>query len=140
MTEIKLTDKEEKVVASIVSFFQGYRDCPKENKEKFILDNAFMARNIIAFKNLDPKNAYVLLSSTIIHNIIPYLVAKDEEKIDDVAFGFDALNLEYCDMFKKGIIDPTKVTRTALENAVSVASSILTTECVVVNKENKKSK
>ena len=63
---------------------------------------------------------------------------KVKEKIDDISFGFDALNLEYCDMLEKGIIDPTKVTRTALENAVSVASSILTTECVVVNKENKK--
>ena len=73
MTEMKLTDKEEKVVASIISFFQGYKDCPKEDKEKFILDNAFMARNIIAFKNLEPKNAYVLLSSTIIHNIIPFI-------------------------------------------------------------------
>lgn len=89
MTEMKLTDKEEKVVASIISFFQGYKDCPKEDKEKFILDNAFMARNIIAFKNLELKNAYVLLSSTIIHNIIPYLVAKDGEKIDDVADRID---------------------------------------------------
>ena len=60
------------------------------------------------------------------------------EKIDDPAFGFDALNLEYGDMFARGIIDPTKVTRTALENAASVASSILTTECLVaeIKKEN----
>ena len=60
------------------------------------------------------------------------------EKIDDPAFGFDALNLEYGDMFARGIIDPTKVTRTALENAASVASSILTTECLVAKtkKEN----
>lgn len=62
---------------------------------------------------------------------------KVREKVNDFAFGFDALNLEYCDMFDRGIIDPTKVTRSALENAVSVASSILTTECVVVEKENK---
>ena len=90
MTEIKLTDKEEKVVASIVSFFQGLKDCPKEQKETYILNNAFMTRNIIAFKNLEPKNAYVLLSSTIIHNIIPYLVAKDDEKIDEVAERIDS--------------------------------------------------
>ena len=62
---------------------------------------------------------------------------KVKERIKDLAYGFDALNLTYGDMFEKGIIDPTKVTRSALENAVSVASSILTTECVVVNKENK---
>ena len=89
MTEMKLTDKEEKVVASVVSFFQGLKDCPKEEKETFILNNAFASRNIIAFKNLEPKNAYALLSSTIIHNIIPYLVAKDDEKIDEVAERID---------------------------------------------------
>jgi len=90
MTEIKLTNKEEKVVASIVSFFQGLKDCPKEQKEKFLLDNAFMARNVVAFKNLEPRNAYALLSSTIIHNIIPYLMSKDDEKIDEVAERIDS--------------------------------------------------
>jgi chaperonin GroEL len=45
--------------------------------------------------------------------------------------GFDALNLEYVDMFAAGIIDPTKVTRTALENASSVGGLLLTTEAVV---------
>ena len=44
----------------------------------------------MAFKNLEPKNAYALLSSTIIHNIIPYLVAKDGEKIDEVAERIDS--------------------------------------------------
>ena len=89
MVEMKLTDKEEKVVASVVSFFQGLKDCPKEQKDRYILDNAFMARNVVAFKNLEPKNSYALLSSTIIHNIIPYLIAKDDEKIDDVAERID---------------------------------------------------
>jgi chaperonin GroEL len=45
--------------------------------------------------------------------------------------GFDALNLEYVDMFAAGIIDPTKVTRTALENAASVGGLLLTTEAVI---------
>ena len=45
--------------------------------------------------------------------------------------GFDALNLDYVDMFAAGIIDPTKVTRTALENASSVGGLLLTTEAVV---------
>ena len=46
--------------------------------------------------------------------------------------GFDALKNEYVDMFKEGIVDPAKVTRSALENAVSVASMLLTTEAAVV--------
>ena len=45
--------------------------------------------------------------------------------------GFDVLTGEYVDMIKAGIIDPAKVTRTALQNAVSVATMILTTECLV---------
>lgn len=56
----------------------------------------------------------------------------------NINFGFDALSMEYVDMLEKGIVDPTKVTRSALENATSVASTILTTECVVC--EEKKDK
>ena len=48
-----------------------------------------------------------------------------------MAVGFDAYKEEYVDMFKAGIVDPTKVTRSALQNAVSVASMMLTTEAAV---------
>ena len=48
-------------------------------------------------------------------------------------FGFNAKTDEYVNMFKEGIIDPTKVTRIALENAASVAGMILTTECALVD-------
>ncbi len=48
-------------------------------------------------------------------------------------YGYDALNNEYGDMVAKGIIDPTKVTRSALQNAASVASTLLTTESVVAD-------
>ena len=48
-----------------------------------------------------------------------------------VGVGFDALNEEYVDMIAAGILDPAKVTRSALQNACSVASTLLTTESVV---------
>jgi chaperonin GroEL len=48
-------------------------------------------------------------------------------------YGFDAANDEYGDMIKLGIIDPTKVCRSALENASSVASMVLTTESLVTD-------
>ncbi|MBR3397570.1 MAG: chaperonin GroEL [Lachnospiraceae bacterium] len=48
-------------------------------------------------------------------------------------FGFDALHEEYVDMIEAGILDPAKVTRSALQNATSVASTLLTTEAVVSN-------
>ncbi len=55
----------------------------------------------------------------------------------DSNYGFDALNMVYGDMIDFGIIDPTKVTRSALQNAASVASTLLTTECLI-SEENKK--
>ena len=48
-------------------------------------------------------------------------------------YGYNVVTEEYCDMLEAGVIDPTKVTRTALEKAVSVASTLLTTECMIVN-------
>ena len=48
-------------------------------------------------------------------------------------FGFDALNNKYCDMVECGIIDPTKVTRSVLQNAASVAATLLTTESIVTD-------
>ena len=50
-------------------------------------------------------------------------------------YGFDAYNETYCDMVASGIVDPTKVTRSALQNAASIASVILTTEAVVANQK-----
>ena len=50
-------------------------------------------------------------------------------------FGYNARINEYEDLFKAGVIDPTKVTRIALENAASVAGMFLTTECVLVEKK-----
>ncbi|MBR2023902.1 MAG: chaperonin GroEL, partial [Clostridia bacterium] len=50
-----------------------------------------------------------------------------------VNYGFDALKGKYCDMVESGIIDPTKVTRSVLQNAASVASTLLTTESIVTD-------
>ena len=65
------------------------------------------------------------------------VVVKEVLSNDDENYGYDALEDKYCDMFKEGIIDPLKVTRTALESAGSVASTLLTTECVVVTDRSK---
>src|SRR3989449_2799002 len=52
-------------------------------------------------------------------------------------FGYNAQTDEYEDLVAAGVIDPTKVTRTALQNAASIAGLLLTTECVVVEKKEK---
>jgi chaperonin GroEL len=55
-----------------------------------------------------------------------------------LGFGYDAYREEYCDMMEAGIVDPAKVTRSALQNAASIASTVLTTESVVYNKKEDK--
>lgn len=64
---------------------------------------------------------------SVIANAVLEGVAKNRN------FGYDALNDEYCDLVQKGILDPTKVTRTALQNAASVAATLLTTESLVAD-------
>jgi chaperonin GroEL len=56
----------------------------------------------------------------------------------DFNFGYDAVTDEYKDMMKAGIIDPTKVVRTALQDAASICGLLLTTECIVVDKPEPK--
>ena len=60
----------------------------------------------------------------------------DKIKNLDKGMGYDALNDEYVDMKKNGIVDPTKVTRSALQNAASIASMIITTETLVAEKKD----
>jgi chaperonin GroEL len=66
-------------------------------------------------------------------SIVVEKVRSSKEK----AFGYNAQTGEFEDLVAAGVIDPTKVTRTALQNAASVASLLLTTECVVVEKKEK---
>jgi chaperonin GroEL len=65
------------------------------------------------------------------------VISKLEES-QSITYGFDAQKLEYTDMFKAGIIDPTKVVRTALQDAASVASLIITTEVVITEEPSDK--
>ena len=53
---------------------------------------------------------------------------------EQVGYGYNAYTEEYCDMIASGIVDPTKVTRSSLENAASIAACVLTTESLVVDK------
>jgi chaperonin GroEL len=61
----------------------------------------------------------------------PSVVVERVKKETETNFGYDASTGNYCDMIKAGIIDPTKVTRSALQNAASIAALLLTTEALV---------
>ena len=67
--------------------------------------------------------------SVIVENVKNYKKQNPEQ----TNYGYDALHDEYVNMVEAGIIDPTKVTRSALENASSVASMVLTTESLVAD-------
>ena len=66
------------------------------------------------------------------------IVVARVKEAKDKNFGYNAATDNFEDLVKAGVIDPTKVTRTALQNAASIAGLLLTTECVVVEKKEEK--
>ena len=95
----------------------------------------------LTFDSDDEKSGYKILMSSLdvpLKAIANNAGAKGDVVVDMVksekeAFGYDALLERYTDMFAAGIVDPAKVTRSALENAASVGSMLLTTQAAVVD-------
>ena len=108
-----------------------------------------LAKNLesIDFESDDEKVGYKILTAALdvpLRAIARNAGAKADVVVDCVlekegAYGYDALNSKYVDMFQAGIVDPAKVTRSALTNAASVASMLLTTEAAVVELPEEKS-
>jgi chaperonin GroEL len=101
----------------------------------------------IDFESDDEKVGYKILTAALdvpLRAIARNAGAKADVVVDcvlekDGAYGYDALNSKYVDMFQAGIVDPAKVTRSALINAASVGSMLLTTEAAVVDIPEEKS-
>lgn len=101
----------------------------------------------VTFQTDDEKIGFKILTASLdvpLKQIAHNAGAKSDVVIDRVraekeTFGYDALRNEFTDMIKAGIVDPAKVTRSALENAASVASMLLTTEAAVVEIQEEKS-
>lgn len=97
--------------------------------------------NTIAFESDDEKSGYKILTAALdvpLRAIAFNSGAKSDVVVENVraekdAYGYDALLDRYTDMFAAGIVDPAKVTRSALENAASVGSMLLTTQAAVVD-------
>ena len=96
--------------------------------------------NTMAFESDDEKSGYKILTAALdvpLRAIASNSGAKADVVVETVrgesgAYGYDALLDRYTDMFQAGIVDPAKVTRSALENAASVGSMLLTTQAAVV--------
>ena len=92
------------------------------------------------FDSDDEKIGFKILTAALdvpLRSIAYNSGAKADVVIDtvmahDAAYGYDALRNEFTDMIKAGIVDPAKVTRSALENAASVGAMLLTTEAAVI--------
>ena len=103
--------------------------------------------NSFNFDSDDEKSGYKILMAALdapLRAIAYNAGAKSDVVVDNVragkdAYGYDALLYRYVDMFEAGIVDPAKVTRSALENAASVASMLLTTEAAVIDIPEEKS-
>ena len=95
----------------------------------------------ITFDSDDEKSGYKILTAALdvpLRAIADNAGAKGDIVVDNVrsekdAYGYDALLNRYTDMFSAGIVDPAKVTRSALENAASIGSMLLTTQAAVVD-------
>lgn len=104
--------------------------------EKFIdnLDGDEKTGAKIILKAIQEPAKQIAENAGVGGDIIVNNIIQNENK----NYGFDAYNMVYGDMLEFGIIDPTKVTRSALQNAASVASTLLTTESLIINEKDTK--
>lgn len=99
-------------------------DHPK-SKAFEILESAFMVPLLQMLENAGIVTDAAMITDAVLQNENPHA-------------GYNVKSREYCDLIKSGIMDPTKVTKQALENAVSVATIILSTACVITDHEPSK--
>ena len=111
---------------------------------------AHMAPNLEEWANGNLKGEELIGASIVVRSLASPLkriaenagqngaVISERVKEKDFNVGFNASNNEFVDMFSAGIVDPAKVTRSALQNAASIAGMVLTTECIVVDKPEPK--
>jgi len=93
------------------------------------IEDQQIGANIVR-KALEEPLRQIIANAGLEPSIIVDVVLKNKKS----SYGFDAAKEEYCDLMESGIIDPTKVARSALQNAASIAGLLLTTEASVVEK------
>lgn len=109
------------------------------------LIRAISSLDNLTLENEDQNTGVAIIQSAIqapLRTIVDNAGGEASVVVNEIAngkddYGFNAADGSYVNMFKEGIIDPTKVTRLALENAASIASLLLTTECVIADEPEK---
>ena len=105
---------------------------PKVEKLVYSLEEDEKLGGTIVLKALEEPLSQIVRNA----GLEPAVVVENVKKAD-AGFGFDASKEQYVDMKKAGIVDPTKVTRSALQNATSIASMVITTESLVADAPEK---
>ena len=104
------------------------------------LDNRDQQLGIDLLKRACQQPFRIILENAGISSDVVWDKIKSTNSVDNKYFGFNVKTEEYGDLVKMGVIDPVKVTITALENAVSISSLLLTTDCLIVSKPNENNK
>jgi len=110
-----------------------YKAAMEINNGKADTDNA-MGHNILFNSIMEPLQTILKNAGYNAHSLIQVMNMIDDE--DDFWYGYNLSKCLVVNMLDEGIIDPAKVTRLALENAVSVAGTLILTECVMVEEES----
>jgi chaperonin GroEL len=108
-----------------IALYRASEDIGKSDLSELVNEGEKMGFDILLGACKDPFNTIISNSGEN-----PEVVAKD--LTDEYTNGYDSRNGKYVDMIQEGIIDPAKVTRSAIENAASVSSLMITTECVLI--------
>jgi hypothetical protein len=101
------------------------------------LEVFLLACNTLATKDQDRRTPAEYLQVLMREGAV---IVKEVKKNKRISYGFNAATGEYRDMIEAGIIDPTTVARTALQNAASIAGLMITTECIIADKPEKEKK
>jgi chaperonin GroEL len=111
--------------ATLVHFIGDLNDWAEDN----LMDDELIGALIVE-KSLSSPMKRIIENTGINSSIII-----EKVKGEDFSIGYNAAKGKIEDMYEAGIIDPAKVTRSAIQNAASIASMILTTECIVVDRK-----
>ena len=126
----KLQERLAKLVGGVAVVKVGAATETEMKEKKARVEDALHATRAAVEEGIVPGGGVALIRSQIA------LAKLDVDKVKSLkgSFGFNAATEEYEDLIKAGVIDPTKVVRTALQNAASVASLLLTTEAMIAEK------
>lgn len=140
-TEVELKEKKLRIEDALAATRAGVEEGMVPGGGTVLIDTIEAVEKYVEGLNGDQKTGAMIIAKALEEPVkqiaenagVEGSVVVANVKKEEAGIGYDALNGEYKNMIKSGIVDPAKVTRSAIQNAASVASMILTTEAAVVD-------